>query len=192
MCYLSLWTFDFNTQESKGFKFIAVWFHSNQFSVLSCELDSNHHPHPTPYLPSSITVDGLVQILPLRWMNSLSLDPMRCGTSHTTCNKTIDEVRAHKCTHFISHPLELIYTSRRNPVHSGWKKARCLQVASWCFDTAAFLLQWSRIGNEERQFVGEQQVVGLIAHGAGWRESVLLSVECLLHWQSSSPDKEQQ
>lgn len=47
-------------------------------------------------------------------------------------------------------------------------------------------------GNDGRQFVGEQQVVGLIARGAGWRESVSLSVECLLHRRSWSPDKEQQ
>lgn len=62
----------------------------------------------------------------------------------------------------------------------------------WCFNSAAFFLHRRRIGNDEKQFVGKQQVAGLIAHGAGWKESVLLSVECLLHWQRSSPDKEQQ
>ncbi|MEQ2187705.1 hypothetical protein GOODEAATRI_007302, partial [Goodea atripinnis] len=50
----------------------------------------------------------------------------------------------------------------------------------------------SRIGSDERQFVWGQQVVGLIAHNAGWKKSVSLRVECLLHWWSSSPDKEQQ
>lgn len=55
------------------------------------------------------------------------------------------------------------------------------------------LMFWLSLpGNDERQFVGEQQVVGLIARGAGWRESVSLSVECLLHRRSWSPDKEQQ
>lgn len=92
----------------------------NDFSVSSCDLIPPPSL-PTPYLPSSITVDGLVQILPLRWMNSLFLDLLRYGTSHAICNKTIAGARTHThiCTHFISHSLEWIYMSRRNHVRSG-------------------------------------------------------------------------
>lgn len=56
------------------------------------------------------------------------------------------------------------------------------------------LLLFSEAGlaNGKRQFVCKQQVVGLIAQVAGWKKSSLLSVECLLQRQSSSPDKEQQ
>lgn len=54
------------------------------------------------------------------------------------------------------------------------------------------LFSGAGLANGKRQFVCEQQVVGLIAHGAGWNASSLLSMECLLQRQSSSPDKEQQ
>lgn len=50
----------------------------------------------------------------------------------------------------------------------------------------------SPTASDERQFAGRQQVVGLIARDAGWRESISQRVECLLHRWSSSPDKEQQ
>lgn len=54
------------------------------------------------------------------------------------------------------------------------------------------LFSGAGLANGKRQFVCEQQVVGLIAHGVSWKESSVLSVECLLQRQSSSPDKEQQ
>lgn len=126
-------------------------------------------------------------------IDSLSLDHLKYGTYHTTCNKTISKTHTH-----ISYTLyfSLLRISLYEPLESCafWRNKSKLSVLSSVevLTRLPFLLQESRIGNEERQFVGEQQVFGLIAHGAGWRESVLLSVECLLHWQSSSPDKEQQ
>lgn len=159
----------------------------SNFSLCAAPLSLSTDP-PTPYLPPSITLDVLVHILPVRWMNPLSLDPLRSGASHATCNNPIGSVRTHRCTPCASHAPVGIYTSHR---HHALRLSQ-LEHASWCCDLAASRLQCSRIGNGDRQFVGEQHVVGLIAHGAGWRESVSLSVECLLQWQSSSPDKEQQ
>lgn len=71
----------------------------------------------------------------------------------------------------------------------------CNQPSKRCLDVLCRLLllfSGAGLANGKRQFVFKQQVVGLIAHGAGWKESSLLSAECLLQRQSSSPDKEQQ
>lgn len=47
----------------------------------------------------------------------------------------------------------------------------------------------ARLANGKRQFLCDQQVVGLIAHDAGWKENSSLRVESLLQQKS---DKEQQ
>lgn len=153
---------------------VGFWFQESTHRLFFCWMMEFLPLQTSP--PPSITADAVVQILTSRWMFSLSLDPLRFVTFHTTRNETIT-------VHTWMDLYEPLWV---------WRKTISCCFFFWCFNLAAFLLRRSRIGSDERQFVGEKQVVGLIVRDAGWKESVSLRVECLLHWWSSSPDKEQQ
>lgn len=81
-------------------------------------------------------------------------------------------------------PIRTVFLPPRNEsLRSSalWVEEHC--VGEHCLDVltpTAFRLQRGCNGRGERQFVGEQQVVGLIAGGAGWREGAPLGAETRL------------
>lgn len=80
------------------------------------------------------------------------------------------------CTHTQKYMLYFSLFGMNLYEHCNQPFERRLDV----FPRLLLLFSGAGLANGKRQFVCEQQVVGLIAHDAGWKESSLLSVECLL------------